>query len=61
MYCFRQGRPPKGKGRGLSVNFLVLTRKFHADWLKVTFLGEGGGGETAVRLVIKSWFAGVRP
>lgn len=25
---------------GVYQNFLVLTRKFHDDWLKVTFLGD---------------------
>ena len=37
--CFRQSHPPEGNGKGLSVNFLVLTKKFYIDWLKVTFLG----------------------
>ena len=39
----RQGCPSKGSRRGLSINFLVLAKKFHVDWLKVTFLGGGGG------------------
>ena len=59
MHCFRQDCPAKGNGWGLSVNFLVLTRKFHVDWLKGTFRGGGGGIETAVRLGIKPLFGDV--
>ena len=37
---FRQDCLSEGNGRDLSVKFPVLTRKFFADWLKVTFLQE---------------------
>ena len=39
IHCFSQGHPPKGNGRGLLVNFLVLSRALRVEWLKVTFLG----------------------
>ena len=37
---FRQDCLSEGNGRDLSVKFPALTRKFFADWLKVTFLQE---------------------
>lgn len=55
---FRQGYSPKG-GKGLSGDcFLVLTRKFQLDQIKVTFLRKL---KTIVRLGIKSWFTDVGP
>ena len=56
MHCFRQGSPAEGNGWGLAVNFVVLTRKFHVDRLKVTFLREV---ETVIRLGIKARFGDV--
>lgn len=58
MHYFRQVYPPKWNGKCLSVNFLVLTRKFQVDELKVT-LGARGS-KIAVKLGIKSWFSHMR-
>lgn len=42
MHCLRQVNPPKGKGRGLSVDFLGLTRKFQAGYPQLS--DKSGGG-----------------
>lgn len=39
-YYFRHGCSHKGNRRGLSVNYLVMTRKFQVNRLKVMFLEE---------------------
>lgn len=65
MYCFRQGCAPRGNGRGLSLDYLlVLTRKLKFGWLNViTFRGQDEGAEieTAVSLGVKSRFTDMRP
>lgn len=39
-----KGQPPEGNRRGPSADYLiVLTKRFHLCWLKVTFLGLGLG------------------
>lgn len=35
----RESCPPKGSKKSLSGKFLVLTGKFHVDWLKAPLLG----------------------
>lgn len=52
MHCFRQACPPLGNGRDFSVNFLGLTRKCHADWLKVTYLGGWNCGQVRYYVLV---------
>lgn len=53
MRIFRQGYPPNGNGKGLSIHILVKTRKLHIDWLEIAYLGCEVGVEITVKLGIK--------